>query len=143
MGGFSTIGLSDEQARLLALTSPVHSARILPRAVEISKLKHRWVFIAPGSTVAGTKITLPDYVQPARTILDSILLKTATLSCIHAACAATSAAYAADTDIASPAGEAVVTQVFKPAVNLISSSEITLDTDTKEEDLLLLFVEVL
>ena len=108
--------------------------------------------IAPGATTAGDSIPLPSYAKPAKRILDALLLKTGTVSAVHAACGASGAAYTSDTNIISPAGEAVVTAVKKLTVvtgtpstgeiALADENNVVLGEDTAADDVLIVLVEL-
>ena len=108
--------------------------------------------IAPGATTAGTSIALPPYARPAKRILDALLLKTGTVSAVHAACGASGAAYTSDTNIISPTGEAVVTEAKKLTVvsgtpstgeiALADEDNVVLGEDTAADDVLIVLVEL-
>jgi len=128
-------------------TKHLHAAAVREGAVGV------WpALIAPGATTAGTSISLPSYARPARRILDALLLKTGTVSAVHAACGVSGAAYTSDTDIISPTGEAVVTEAKKLTVvtgtpsageiALADENSVVLGEDTAADDVLIVLVEL-
>jgi len=126
-----------------------HLAR---RAVGPGYLAIMWALMAPGAVTAGTSIALPDYAKPAKKLIDALLLKTAAGSAVHAACGATGAAYTTDTNLLSPAGEALVTEAKKltvvettPAagqIRLVDDNKVVLGEDTAADDVLVVIVEL-
>jgi len=130
----------------------VGSYHVEKGAVRLPHLAVLPCFIAPGAVTAGTPIRLPDYARPASRLIDALILRTATGSSTHAACAASGAAYPSATDLLSPAGEAVIVQGKKltivttaPAagqIQLADDSNVVLGEDTAADDLLLLIIEL-
>ena len=130
---------------------PLRPAHFQPGAGRAGVLGVWLALIAPGATTAGDSIPLPDYAKPAKRILDALLLKTGTVSAVHAACGASGAAYTSDTDIISPTGEAVVVEAKKLTVvtgtpsagqiALADDSNVVLGEDTAADDILLVWVE--
>jgi len=134
------------------MAMPIFRYHLARGAVGEAPLAVRLAMIAPGAVTAGTNIPLPSYAIPARRILDAIIIKTATASAIHAACAASGAAYPSDTNLLSPVGEAVVAEAKKLTVvtttptagqiRLVDLNNIVLGEDTAADDILLVIVEL-
>ena len=99
------------------------------------------VAMVPGAVSAGTEITLPGYAKPISALVAA--LKTGRVSITHAACAATSAAYATATTLGTPINvltslTIVDTTPSAGQIQVTGDNTVVLGDDLQDGDLLIL-----